>query len=302
MIAITGGAGFIGSHLVDRLVSGKVLVIDNLSSSKLDYIKRHIDGKRVVFQKTDIRKEFSVDGCDTMYHFAALPDVRESTRNPREVMEQNVAATINVLEACRKGDVKKIILASTSTVYGNAKIPTPEDHPLNPISNYGASKAACEVMLRGYSESYGITAVVLRYANIFGPRSNHGVARDLFGKLMKNNKELEIIGNGRQNKSYLYIDDCVDATLLCADKVKKGCEVINVGSSNQITVDEIVRIMAKELGLSPKIKYTGLSWTGDVLVMLLDTRKLQSMGWKQRIPEIKGLKLYIRWLKNQKVG
>ena len=153
------------------------------------------------------------------------------------------------------------------------------------------------MMIRGYSESYGMTAIILRYANIFGPRSNHGVAKDLFDKLMKNSKELEILGDGKQNKSYLYIDDCVEATLICAKKIKKGCNVINVGSNSQITVDEIAKIMIHELGVLPKIKYTGgIAWVGDVPVMLLDTKKLQSLGWRQKIPEMEGLRLYIRWL------
>jgi len=200
---ITGGAGFIGSHLVDALVKEghEVIVIDNylsglsLKNEKAKYIDKDIT-------KDDIIEDLK--GTESVFHLAADPNVKTSAENPSESFKLNTIGTFNVLEACRKADVKQIVFTSTSTVYGEAKvIPTPEDYPCEPISNYGASKLAGEAYLSSYSHSYGIKGTSLRYANIFGERSNHGVIFDFFHKLKKNPDKLEILGDGKQEKSYL---------------------------------------------------------------------------------------------------
>ncbi|MFH1285511.1 MAG: NAD-dependent epimerase/dehydratase family protein [Candidatus Micrarchaeota archaeon] len=220
-ILVTGGAGFIGSHLCDALLKQKkeVLVVDNLCSGKLE----NLNTERVSVLKGDILdSELMLEatrGISTVFHYAADPLVKESAERPREHFRTNIEGTLSVLEACRKNSVKQVVFASTSTVYGEAKIlPTPEDYPTIPISNYGASKLCCEALLSSYAHTYGMKCLALRYANIFGPRSSHGVMFDFFKKLRANPKKLEMLGNGLQKKSYLYIDDCVSATLLAHSK------------------------------------------------------------------------------------
>jgi UDP-glucose 4-epimerase len=297
-VIVTGGAGFIGSHLADSLVSEghSVVVIDDLSAGKKEYLNT----KAQFIQKdirTDLSKEFS--GIDTVFHFAADPDVRASATKPTTSFDVNVFGTLNVLEACRKADVKHIVFPSTSTVYGETNvIPTPETHGCAPISNYGASKVACEAYLSSYSATYGIKATALRFANIVGERSTHGVMFDFYNKLKKNPKEMEILGDGKQDKSYLHVSDCVSAVLTAWKKQEKKYDVFNVGSSEKHTVNELARAMFKTLDLKPKIVYTGTprGWVGDMKVMLLDTKKLEKLGWKTKVGFEEGVRRYVGWL------
>src|SRR5208283_3708588 len=297
-VIVTGGAGFIGSHLADSLVSAghEVIILDDLSAGKKDYINK----KASFFQKdirTDLSREFS--GADTVFHFAADPDVRASATKPTASFDINVFGTLNVLEACRKADVKHVVFPSTSTVYGDTNvIPTPETHSCAPISNYGASKLACEGYLSSYSATYGIKSTALRFANIVGERSTHGVMFDFYNKLKRNPKEMEILGDGKQDKSYLHVSDCVDGVLAAWKKQAKVYDVFNVGSQEKHTVNEIAQAMFKALEVKPKIIYTGTprGWVGDMKVMLLDTKKLEKLGWKPRIGFEDGVKRYVRWL------
>ncbi|MEM5777593.1 MAG: NAD-dependent epimerase/dehydratase family protein, partial [Candidatus Aenigmatarchaeota archaeon] len=253
---VTGGAGFIGSHLVDALINEgyNVTVIDNLSSSTTEFVNKK--AKFIHFDlKQDIPKEFLED-IETVFHFAADPNVKTSSKKTEEVFKNNVLATFNILEACRKSNVKKFVFASTSAVYGIAKkFPTPEEHQLNPISNYGASKVCGEVFCSSYSHSYGIRTIVLRLANIIGERSLHGVIYDFFQKMRANKEELLILGNGKQKKSYLYISDCIEAILL-ASKIDSTFEVFNIGSEEQIEVNKIANIVINALNLNPRIRYS----------------------------------------------
>ena len=296
---VTGGAGFIGSHLVDRLSvkTSNITVIDNLSSGSLENIKMHIGKPYLTFIKADLKspdsewvKEF-VD-ADVVYHLAANPEVRVSVTDPKIHFDENVVTTFNVLEACRKGDVRYLVFASSSTVYGDARtIPTPEDHPLEPISVYGACKLVCENLMISYAKLYGIKCLILRYANIIGPRSNHGVIIDFVKKLKNNPRKLEILGDGSQKKSYLYIDDAVEATIHLFQKFKedrKEYDIYNVGNYDWITVKEIAGIVAEEMRLG-SVSYVfkpgtrdGRGWPGDVKFMLLDISKLKSTGWRPR--------------------
>lgn len=297
-VLITGGAGFIGSHLVDSLKEeNEVLVYDNFSNavikekqSEVAYFEEDVLDLPALIERTK--------NIDLIFHYAAAPSVKESSESPLHSFEQNVRGTLNVLESMRKNDIPWLVFASTSTVYGEAETPTPESAPLKPISNYGASKVACEMYVRSYSSLYGIQAVVLRYANIFGPRSSRGVMYDFFHKLKENPKRLEILGNGKQNKSYLYIDDCIDATLTSL-RTKKQFDVFNIGSEEQVTVDRIAQVMSDELGLDPEFKYTGgkRGWKGDVPVMLLDLSKIKSLGWELKVPTVESIRRYVRWLK-----
>lgn len=297
-IMIIGGAGFIGSHLVDSFKKeNDVLVYDNFSDavikerqSEVTYFEEDVLDLSTLIEKTrDI---------NLIFHYAAAPSVKESSEKPLHSFEQNVRGTLNVLESMRKNDIPLLVFASTSTVYGEAEIPTPESAPLKPISNYGASKAACEMYVRSYSSLYGIQAIVLRYANIFGPRSSRGVMYDFFYKLKQDPKKLEILGDGEQKKSYLYIDDCIDATLTSL-KTEKRFDVFNIGSDEQVTVNWIAKVISNELGLDPEFKYTGgkRGWKGDVPVMLLDVSKIKSLGWEPKVSTMEGIRRYVRWLK-----
>jgi len=297
---ITGGAGFIGSHLVDRLITQghQVTIIDNLSSGKIENIEQWLNDPPFKLIKADLKEPASWIECfrdiDAVYHYAANPEVKVSVTNPEVHYRENLESTFHVLEACRKKGVPLVIFASTSTVYGEPKVmPTPETYlPLEPISVYGAVKLACETLIQTYTKLYPIKALTLRYANIIGPRSAHGVIVDFINKLKDNSKELEILGDGTQMKSYLYINDAVEATLKAQEALEKEnipYEVFNVGSEDQVNVKEIANIITKEIGLKD-VEYIfkpatddGRGWLGDVKIMLLDITKIKSRtGWKPR--------------------
>jgi len=297
-IAVTGGAGFIGSHLTDALVSKghDVLVIDDLSSGK----KEHVN-KKAQFVKKDIRNDLSDDlqGTDTVFHLAADPDVRASAGDPKKSFDINVVGTYSLLESCRKAGVKRVVFTSTSTVYGETDvIPTPESHPCVPISNYGASKLAGEAYLSAYSATYGIRGISLRLANIVGERSTHGVIFDFYNKLKHDPSRLEILGDGKQDKSYLHVSDCVSAMLTAWRKQKADYDVFNVGSKEKTTVDELARTICAEMGIGPKFEHTGAQrgWVGDVRLMLLDTRKLEALGWEPKAGFEECVRRYVHWL------
>lgn len=306
-VVVTGGAGFLGSHLVERLVAAghDVVVLDNLSTGSLDNLRRVLG--RVEVRVGDVKDPGTcleaLRGADAVYHFAANPEVRVSTVEPRVHFEENVRATFNVAEASRvSGSVRTLVFASSSTVYGDARvIPTPEDHELRPISVYGASKAAAEVILHSYSQLYGIRVVVLRYANIVGPRSRHGVIYDFLVKLSRDPTVLEVLGDGRQRKSYLYVDDAVEATLLAAERSPGGFSVYNVGNEDWIEVSEIARIVVEVLGLRPRLVFAGgtpdgRGWPGDVKFMLLSVERIKSLGWRPRYTSAEAVRLAARAL------
>ena len=290
---VTGGAGFIGSHVVDRLVKDghEVTVIDNLYSGKLEFIKRHIDAKKVDFLKGDLLdkpflgKAMKRD-VDIVFHIAANPEVRLGVENPELHLEQNVIATFNVLEEVRKNGMRKIVFTSTSAVYGEAKkIPTPEDSPAMPISLYGASKLACEALTTSYGHTFGIQSWIFRFANVVGPRGTHGILVDFINKLKKNPKELEILGDGRQRKSYLYTEDCIDAMMFALRKSDERANIFNLGSEDWIYISKIAQIVVEEMKLkNVAFKYTGgdRGWVGDVPKMMLSVDKIKKLGWKPK--------------------
>jgi UDP-glucose 4-epimerase len=294
-VLVTGGAGFTGSHLVDTLMTynSYVKVFDNLSSGSIENIRQWMDNRNFQFVRGDLLNLSkilqNVRNVDVVFHLAANPEVRTGLVSPEIHFQNNVVATYNLLEAIRKNaNIKLFVFTSSSTVYGEpSKLPTPENYsPLMPISMYGASKLACEALIASYSHTYGIKAVIFRLANIVGPRNRHGVIYDFIVKLRKDPKELEILGDGTQTKSYLYINDCIDAIILAMKKARKSIEIFNVGSEDQINVKRIAEIIIDLMGLqSVKFKFTGgvnggRGWKGDVKTMLLDISKLKSLGWK----------------------
>jgi len=298
MILVTGGAGFIGSHVVDRLIDDgfDVVVVDNLSSGS-NYVN-----EEAIFYKIDLNdvknlmEVFRRHEFEVVWHIAANPDVRIGSENPDEIYRNNILATYNLLEVMRRFEVKNIVFTSTSTVYGDAKvIPTPEEHPTIPISIYGASKVACEAMIASYCHTFEMKAWIYRFANVIGKRSNHGVIYDFIMKLRRNPRELEILGDGEQNKSYIYISDCIDA-MFFGLKAKDDVNIFNIGSEDQIKVRRIAEIVCEEMGLNPRFVFTGgrRGWKGDVPVMLLSIERLKSMGWKPRYKSEEAVRMAVR--------
>ena len=307
-ILVTGGAGFIGSHIVDRLIKrgDKIIILDNLSSPAGDYYKHLTEKKSVNFIKGDIRDIKTVlntsQDVDEIFHLAADPRVDVSAENPVENFMINTLGTLNILEAARRRNIRKIIFASSGgTLYGDTDIlPTPETAPLQPVSCYGASKASGEMYCSAYAHTYGLNIISCRYANIFGPRSTHGVIYDFYNKLVKNPRELTILGDGSQRKSYLYIDDCVDATLFLEEQDIKGFDFFNIGSEEWITVKEIADIITSILELkNVKYFFTGgkRGWIGDIPRMILDIKKIKKLGWQPKITISDGIQRFINYLR-----
>ncbi len=295
MIVVTGGAGFIGSHVVDRLVEeDRVIVIDNLSSGRREFVNPEAEF---------IRADLAIDeltqllrGADEVWHIAANPDVRIGAENPDAIYRNNVLATYRLLEAMRRAGVERLIFTSTSTVYGEASvIPTPEDYPPHPISIYGASKLACEALIESYAHTFDMKCWIYRFANVIGRRSTHGVIYDFIMKLRANPEELEILGNGEQNKSYIYIDDCIDA-MFFGLKADGKVNVFNIGTEDQIKVRRIAEIVCEEMKLSPTFRFTGgdRGWKGDVPVMLLSIERLKKLGWRPRFGSEEAVRLAVR--------
>jgi len=289
---VTGGGGFIGSHLVDRLVSEgwSVKILDNFSSGRMENIAHHSGNGCVKVLNVDLKNlqdvYNNVKDVDVVFHYAANPEVRVSATNPDIHFNENIAATFNLLEAMRKNSVGEIVFASSSSVYGEPEmIPVGEDAPLKPVSVYGASKAACESLMHAYSRLYGIRIVVLRYANVVGPRLRHGVIYDLIMKLRGNPCRLEILGDGTQSRSYIYIDDAVEATITAYMRSKGYFEVFNVSSEDWITVRDIADIIVEIMGLE-NVEYIfkpvlhGVGWPGDVKRIALKIDKLKGLGFK----------------------
>lgn len=299
-ILVTGGAGFIGSHLVDRLmlIGSRVRIIDNLSTGNLTNIEPWLDDSRLEFIQGDL-KDKSVAGkvmgdIDLVFHLASNPEVRTDVADPITHFNENLMVTFNVLEAMRENNVKLIVFTSTSTVYGEPNVlPTPEDYgPLEPISTYGASKLGCEALISSFCHTFALRGLILRLANIVGDRARHGVIVDFIKKLQRNPSQLEILGDGNQEKAYLHIDDCVDVVILTSNRFIGGgvsFEVYNIGSSDQINVKQIAEIVAEEMGLeNVKFELTGgvdggRGWKGDVKKMSLSIEKLSKLGWEPKL-------------------
>ncbi|MCA1916512.1 NAD-dependent epimerase/dehydratase family protein [Methanospirillum hungatei] len=300
---VTGGAGFIGSHLVDFLVSAgdDVIVIDSLISGDLNSIKSHLDEKRVTLVSADLLSDSwqeYLSGADRVYHLAADPDVRESSVAPEKQLNNTIIATHRVLEAMRKACVPEIVFTSTSTVYGEASvIPTPESYtPMEPVSVYGASKLACEALISAYCHSFSMRSWIFRFANIIGARSGHGVITDFIRKLRENPHELEILGDGKQTKSYLEVRECIRAIMYVVGHTRDPVNTFNIGSEDWISVTEIADILSGEMGLSPQYHYTGGSrgWIGDVPKMQLDISRLKNLGYVPDITSRESVRIAVR--------
>jgi len=303
---VTGGAGFIGSHLVDRLVvdGWRVRIVDNLSSGRLENLAQHRGSPDVEVIIGDLEDPETclraVEGVDAVFHFAANPEVRVSTTDPEIHFRENVVATFNLLEAMRRRGVKELVFASSSSVYGEPEdIPVDEDAPIRPVSVYGASKAASESLIHAYSKLYGIRTVVLRYANVVGPRLRHGVIYDLLMKLKRDRTRLEVLGDGTQVRSYIYIGDAVNATMIAYERAGEGFNVFNVASEDWITVKDVVQIILRELGIENieviyKPVLHGVGWLGDVKKIALKINRLKFLGFSPSINSRSAVKITVR--------
>jgi len=304
-VLVTGGAGFIGSHLVDQLMNDgvKVRVLDNLSSGSKENVGEWLDDPNFEFIEGDLLDQDDVDGavkdCEVIYHMAANPEIRIKKAGPEDHFKQNIMATFCLLESIRRNDLLcTLVFASSSTVYGDADmIPTPEDYgPLAPISLYGASKLACEALISAYAYMYGFKAVIYRLANVIGSRSNHGVIYDFTQKLRMNPSELEVLGDGTQTKSYIHVEDCVDG-FIHGLKSMKTLEIYNLGSDDTVTVLDIANTVKEATG-NPEAEIMltggvdgGRGWRGDVKVMLLDTERLKNTGWSSKYNSLEAVKM-----------
>lgn len=289
MIVVTGCAGFIGSNLVDRLLAtgSEVIGVDNLSTGQARFLEAASAHPQFRFLRGDLLdKDFlnnALKGASAVVHLAANADVRFGTEHPARDLEQNTIGTFNVLEAMRHNDVKRIVFSSTGSVYGEAAtIPTPEDAPF-PVqtSLYGASKLAGEGLIAAYCEGFGFQACIFRFVSILGERYSHGHVFDFYAQLRRDPSRLRVLGNGRQRKSYLYVQDCVDALLLALQRERAGVSIYNLGVDAFCEVNDSIRCICRTLGIEPAIEYSGgeRGWIGDNPFIFLDTAKMRALGW-----------------------
>lgn len=308
LFIVTGAAGFIGSTLVDRLLADghKVTGVDNFSTGQrrfLDGALTHTNFQLVEIDLLDIdalKKAFV--GGEAVFHLSANADVRFGTNHPRKDLEQNTIATYNVLEAMRANGIKKIAFSSTGSVYGEAPVvPTPENGPF-PVqtSLYGASKAAGEGLIAAYCEGFGFQSWIFRFVSILGERYTHGHVFDFYQKLKTDPSRLPVLGNGKQRKSYLYVQDCIDAILLAMDKATDKVNIFNLGVDGYVEVNDSIGWICEELDVKPKLEYSGgdRGWIGDNPFIFLETKKIQSLGWKPKFDIREGVIKTVKYLRD----
>jgi UDP-glucose 4-epimerase len=307
-VIVTGCAGFIGSTLVDRLIDAGVNVvgIDNFSTGQRPFLDRAMHDARFRLVEGDLLDRDLVNrtcrGADAVFHLAANADVRFGPEHPRRDLEQNTVVTHNVLEACRRGGVPRIAFSSTGSVYGEASvIPTPEDAPF-PVqtSLYGASKLACEGLIEAYAESFGIKAWIFRFVSILGERYTHGHVVDFYRQLRQDPRRLRVLGDGHQRKSYLYVQDCVDAVLLAMERSAAKVNRFNLGVDDYCEVDDSIRWICEALGVRPAIDYAGgdRGWVGDNPFIFLHTGRIRALGWAPRLSIRQGVERTVEFLRH----
>ncbi len=288
---MTGGAGFIGSHLVHRLLartSGQVTVFDNFSTGRRWHLGDRADDKRLRIVEGNAQDQAAIakamEGHDTVFHLASNSDIARAATEPDIDFVNGTLLTHNTLEAMRKTGLKRIIFTSGSGVYGEVPpVPVPEEYPkMVPVSTYGACKLACEALISAYSFMFDMRGTVFRFANVVGPNQTHGVAYDFIVRLSKEPAKLLIYGDGTQSKPYIHIDDVLDAFMLLEGERAPGYDYFNVASQDHLTVRDVADIVVAGMGLkNVKYEFTGGSrgWKADVPVYRLDTAKIRSRGW-----------------------
>jgi UDP-glucose 4-epimerase len=304
---VTGGAGFIGSTLTDRLLADghSVVVFDNLSTGRQSFLQEAASRSGFTFVRGD-----TLDGpalteamadADVVFHLAANADVRFGTHHPRKDLEQNTIATFNVLEAMRTNNVRRVVFASTGSIYGEAAIiPTPEDAPF-PVqtSLYGASKLAGEGLIHAYCEGFGFESWIFRFVSILGERYTHGHVFDFYKSLRADPTRLRVLGDGRQRKSYLYVQDCIDAILFTMAHTSDKVNTFNLGTDEYCCVNDSIGWITEHLDIRPELEYTGgdRGWIGDNPFIFLDTARVRALGWTPRLTIRQGVLRTVDYLR-----
>ena len=292
-VFVTGAAGFIGSHMVDRLLAAghSVVGFDNMSTGQRRFLAGALGHPQFSFHQADLLDRTSLaqamEGAELVVHFAANADVRFGTEHPRKDLDQNTIATWNVLEAMREQGSKRIVFSSTGSVYGEPDIfPTPETCPF-PIqtSLYGASKLAAEGLIQAYCEGFGLQGYIFRFVSILGERYSHGHVFDFYQQLAEHPEHLHVLGNGQQRKSYLYVQDCIDGILAAIERANDKVNIFNLGTDEYCKVNDSIGWICEHLGLRPKFTYSGgeRGWVGDSPFILLDCSRIRALGWRPRL-------------------
>lgn len=303
---ITGGAGFIGSNLVERLLSDghSVAAYDNWSTGRPEFLAEALANDRFRLIKGDILDlpslTAAIQGAEVVFHLAANADVRFGPDHPRKDLDQNTIGTFNVLEAMRVNGVRRVAFSSTGSIYGEPEIfPTPEDAPM-PVqtSLYGASKLAGEALIQAYSSSFGFQASIFRFVSILGERYSHGHVFDFYKQLRTNRDRLDVLGNGKQRKSYLSVQDCLDAMLLAMSKSSEAVNIFNLGTDEYVEVDDSIGWICEYLGVSPQRVYSGgdRGWIGDSPFIFLDCSRIRALGWQPKLSIRDGVRSTIEYL------
>lgn len=306
---ITGGAGFIGSNLADRLRADgvEVAIVDDFRTGRREFLEHRREDPGVTVYEGDvldgalIRRAF--EGCDWVFHLQANADVRHGLDHPRHDLEQNTIATAGVLEAMRAVGVSKIAFSSTGSVYGEPELfPTPEDAPF-PVqtSLYGASKLAGEGLIGAYAHGFGFTGLVFRFVSILGERYTHGHVYDFYCALRRDPSRLRVLGDGRQEKSYLYVEDCLDAIMAARQTHEQRpgeFAVYNLGTDETVVVNDSIDVICEHMGVRPVIEYAGgrRGWAGDSPLIHLDCARIRGLGWSPRLGIRQGIVRTLRWL------
>jgi UDP-glucose 4-epimerase len=304
-VLITGGAGFIGSHLCDELIAGgnHVTVVDNLVLGREENIVHLFDNGRFQFLKGDVldpiffRQVFIDNSFDTVFHLAANSDIQKGGEDPAIDYELTFKTTFNVLQSMKEFNVKRLVFASTSAIYGETTDLLTENYgPLLPVSNYGAGKLASEAYISAFSANYGIQTWITRFPNVVGERFTHGVIHDFIHKLKRNPKELEVLGNGEQFKPYMYVKDLVSGIVFVRQNAFEKINIYNLGVETRTKVKDIARMVIDEMGLNAEITYTGgdRGWIGDVPEFKYDLSKIHELGWRARYSSDEAVRIAIK--------